>query len=208
VKSKNLPYRQEGRNSYPDFWVGNDKCFPVEGYEVKALAFARGKASRKDYDSNSTIPSGRKNHRDVFLVFFLYTGSKESLRKVHSLSIAHTDVINSDHELAESHANESIHGFGSYGDGFIRNRKMYVFPHPFAIDPQGVGRCRLIVPSEWRVRDERLDFVGSIERTAADRLVDHYSIHLYQQKKAQITRSPNPEAGAIRRFDIFEAKEL
>jgi hypothetical protein len=66
----------QGRNSYPDFWVGDDdQTTPIEGYEIKSLAFAKGKPARRDYDSNSTIPAGRKDGRDVFLVFFLYTGS-------------------------------------------------------------------------------------------------------------------------------------
>ena len=130
-----LPYAPQGRNSYPDFWVGDQAKPPVEGYEIKSLAFAKGKPARRDYDSNSTIPSGRKDGRDIFLVFFLYTGSGANLRPVHSLSIAHTDLINADHDAAAAHVNEGIDGFGSYGDGFIRDRKMYRFQQPYTIDP-------------------------------------------------------------------------
>ncbi len=206
--SIDLPYHQQGRNSYPDFWAGDELRPPVEGYEVKSLSFANGKPARKDFDSNSTIPSGRKLDRDIFLVFFLYTGTGRSLRTVHSLSIAHTDVINADHALAESHANEAIHGFGSYGDGFIRNRKMYVFPHLFSIDPAAIGRCRLVVPSEWAVRHESLIQVGSIERTMATETISGYTIDLRHQGKARTRAASNPGAGAVRSFDVFEAADL
>jgi hypothetical protein len=67
-----LPFEQQGRNSYPDYWTGST---PVEGFEVKSLRFVNPRPARKDIDFNSTIPSGRKQGRDVFLVFGLYTGS-------------------------------------------------------------------------------------------------------------------------------------
>ncbi len=87
VKALALPYAPQGRNSYPDFWVGDQATSPVEGYEIKSLAFAKGRPARRDYDSNSTIPSGRKDGHDIFLVFFLYTGSGNAVRPVHSLSM-------------------------------------------------------------------------------------------------------------------------
>ena len=125
-----IPFVQQGRNGYPDFWAGGMSSPPIEGFEVKSLAFANGRPAQKDLDCNSTIPSGRKLDRDIFLAFFLYTGGGANPRPVHSLSIAHVDLVNSDYAVADAHANVAIHRFGSYGDGFIRNRKMYVFPHP------------------------------------------------------------------------------
>ena len=59
-----LGFEQQGRNSYPDYWVGSA---PIEGFELKSLRFVRGRPARKDIDFNSTIPSGRKQGRDVFL---------------------------------------------------------------------------------------------------------------------------------------------
>jgi len=88
VGSLGLPLHLQGRNSYPDFWVGDTAQPPSEGYEIKSLAFSNGKPARRDYDSNSTIPSGHKDGRDTFLVFFLYTGSGANPRPVHSLCIA------------------------------------------------------------------------------------------------------------------------
>ena len=93
LESIGVPFRQQGRNSYPDFWVGDDDHPPVEGYEVKSLAFAKGKPARKDFDSNSTIPSGRREERDVFLVFFLYTGAGPSLRTFCLKLLCRNNVI-------------------------------------------------------------------------------------------------------------------
>lgn len=208
LRSIGLPYEQQGRNSYPDFWVGDDRRSPIEGYEVKSLALTKGTPARKDFDSNSTIPSGRKLGRDVFLVFFLYSGKGSSLREVHSLNIAHTDVINADHELAGRHANEAIHGFGSYGDGFIRNRKMYVFPHLYSIDPDALGRCRLVVPAESGLKLDPLTRVGRIDRSLTAESISGYSIDLRRKGKAEVRTQRHPSAGAIRAFDVFEAAGL
>jgi hypothetical protein len=202
IKAVNLPYQQQGRNSYPDFWVGTNPC---EGFEVKSLAFANGRAARSDYDCNSSIPSGRKQERDVFLAFFLYTGSGISPRPVHSLSIAHADVINSDHMVADSHMNPAAHQFGSYGDGFIRNRKMYVFPHPFSLDPAGMGKCRLIAPSTWQLsQSPKLRQVGTLTRTANATEIDSYTVNLKAAGTLSITRTPYRSAGNQYVFDIFE----
>ena len=73
LKEAGVTFQQQGRNSYPDFLMTAPT--PAEGYEVKSLAFTGGKPARRDIDFNSTIPSGRKDGQDVFLVFFLYTGA-------------------------------------------------------------------------------------------------------------------------------------
>ncbi|ESQ15333.1 MAG: hypothetical protein N838_29685 [Thiohalocapsa sp. PB-PSB1] len=112
----------------------------------------------------------------MFLVFFLYTGSGADPRLVHSLCIAHADLINIDHETAAAHVNEGIDGFGSYGDGFLRDRKMYRFPHPYTIDPSGLDRCRLIVPSEWAVSHPGLRPCGRIGRAIAANALRSYTV--------------------------------
>ena len=199
-----LTYQLQGRNSYPDYWVTGDAG--TEGFEVKSLAFD-GRPARKDIDFNSTIPSGMKARTDVFLVFFLYTGTGADPRTVHTISVAHGDMINADHALADEHLNVAVHDFGSYGDGFIRNRKMYVFPHPITIDPTGLGRCRLVVPEAWGVQDDRLVQVGVIERTFCPQTVDSYTIKLRGRGQADVTKIPSPEAGVVQRFSVFEARE-
>jgi len=196
-------FEQQGRNSYPDFWVGEGtNC---EGYELKSLAFTSGRPGRKDLDFNSTIPSGRKQDRDVFLVFILYTGAGARPRIIHSISLAHGDLINSDHALADEHLNVAIHEFGSYADGFIRNRKMYVFPHPISLNPGGLGRFRLIVPQAWNVRRAGLRRVDRIMRTVAPEAVDHYTIRLRGRGVAETATVPYANAGQALNFDVFEA---
>jgi hypothetical protein len=197
-----LPASQQGPNSYPDFLVGDTTL--SEGYELKSLAFTNRRPARTDIDFNSTIPSGYKDGRHIFLVFFLYTGSGNNPRPVHTLSIAHADLINSDHALADEHLNVAIRDFGSYADGFIRNRKMYVFPHPITIDPDGLGRFRLIVPQDWNLNDPRLVKVKTIPRTVAPKTVDSYTIRLRGRGQAQVTSVPAVNAGKTLLFDVFE----
>ena len=170
------------------------------------MAFTRGRPARRDIDFNSTIPSGQKDGQDVFLVFFLYTGSGYEPRHVHSLSLAHADLINADHKVADEHINVAIHEFGSYGDGFIRNRKMYVFPHPITVDPEGPGRQRLIVPADWRVKHTGLQKMKTIERTMADKALASYTIRLLGRGQADVDKAPYADAGAIRKFNVYEAK--
>ena len=202
LKELGLPYIQQGRNSYPDFWVGREQN--REGYEIKSLAFTNSQPARRDIDFNSTIPSGCKQDSPVFLVFFLYTGSGSADRTVHSISVAHGDLINADHELADEHLNVAVHEFGSYADGFIRNRKMYVFPHPISIDPDGLGKNRLIVPSEWGLTDPRITRVKTIKRKVAGKTIDRYTIRLRGRGQAEVVKEPASEAGHVHRFDVFE----
>src|SRR5262245_28326107 len=58
-------FEQGGRNSYPDFrlvkWT--------EGYELKGLAYHGRDAS---FDSNSQVPTGFHNGRDIYYVFGRY----------------------------------------------------------------------------------------------------------------------------------------
>jgi len=197
-----LPFEQQGRNSYPDFWVGQDDR--REGYEIKSLAFTRGRPARKDIDFNSTIPSGHKQGSEVFIVFFLYTGRGSDQRPVHSISLAHSDLINADHELADEHLNVAVHEFGSFADGFIRNRKMYVFPHPISIDDDGLGRNRLIVPTAWGLDDHRITKIKTIDRRVADQTVDRYTIRLRGRGQAEVVKEPAPDAGQVHQFDVFE----
>lgn len=199
-----IPFEQQGRNSYPDFWVGQGG--DREGYEVKSLGFSRGRPARKDLDFNSTIPSGQKDGSEVFLVFFLYEGTGANPRRVHTISLAHGDLINCDHLVADEHVNVAIHDFGSYADGFIRNRKMYVFPHPVTLNPDGLGRQRLIVPSAWNIAHQDLNRVETIERTVAPEAVDSYTIRLYGRGAAEVATEPADQAGHTHVFDVFERR--
>lgn len=207
-----VSYQQQGRNSYPDFWLFDDSL--KEGFEIKSLAFIppsprqatrgqTGKPARKDIDFNSTIPSGKKDGHDIFLVFFLYTGSGVNDRWVHTLCLAHADLINSDHQVADEHINIAVKEFGSYGDGFIRNRKMYVFPHPAEIDSTTLGKTRLIVPANWTVDDAGLREVHTLSRTIAPEAIDSYKISLHGGG-AKIYKKAYSNAGAVLEFRVFE----
>jgi len=203
LEEAGVAFQQQGRNSYPDFLVTSPD--PHEGYEVKSLAFTRGRPARRDIDFNSTIPSGRKDGQDIFLVFFLYTGSGNDPRTVHSFSLAHADLINADHQVADEHVNVAIHEFGSYGDGFVRNRKMYVFPHPITIDPDGLDHHRLIVPAEWALDSPQLRQVTTIDRVVVADAVESYTIRLYGRGEAEVDKRPSAGAGTARRFNVYEA---
>jgi hypothetical protein len=202
LEALGLPYVQQGRNSYPDFWVGEGD--DREGHENKSLAFTRGRPARRDIDFNSTIPSGLKEGSAVFIVFILYTGRGSNPRPVHSLSVAHGDLINADHVLVDEHLNVAVHHFGSFADGFIRNRKMYVFPHPITIDEDGLGHNRLILPSAWNISDDRLQKVNSIDRVVAQKTIDRYTICLRGRGEAEVVSVSAEDAGKILRFDVFE----
>ena len=123
---------------------------------------------------------------------------------MHSISVAHGDLINADHVLADEHLNVAVHDFGSFGDGFIRNRKMYVFPHPITIDKDGLGRNRLIVPSEWNLSDDRLQKVKTIDRVIAQETIDRYTIRLRGRGEAEVVSVSAEDGGKVLRFHVFE----
>lgn len=195
-----ITVEQQGRNSYPDFLLGTPPN--REGYEVKSLAFTNGRPARKDIDFNSTIPSGRKDDVEIFLVFFLYEGTGANRREVHTVVIAHCDLINSDHALADAHVNPAIHNFGSYADGFIRNRKMYVFPHPVTIDEASLGEARLVVPTAWGLEDDRIAKVKTLSRKVAGEAILEYTVNL-RGNEPQVTKVPASGANSTNRFDVF-----
>jgi len=194
------PWRISGRNTYPDFWLDVDGV--PEGYEVKSLALnPRGQPARIDFDANSSIPSGVRASAQILIAFFLYTGARDAPREVHSLVLFHGDLLNDERELV--HQNLAIRGFGSYGDAFIRDRKMYVFKTPFAIDPSSLGHLRLIVPTEWALQDSRVVKIGTITRTIASERLREYRVDLYQHVVTAVTAA-DPRAGQVRTFDVFE----
>jgi hypothetical protein len=81
---------------------------------------------------------------------------------------------------------------------------MYVFPHPITIDPDGLGRHRLIVPRSWDLKDGRLTLVKTLERQIAPAAVDHYTIRLHGRGQADVVSLPYSNAGTKLAFDVFE----
>src|ERR1700685_2449028 len=62
LEETDLNFEQGGRNSYPDFRL----VTVTEGYELKGLAYPGRDAS---FDSNSQVPTGFHNGRDIYYVF-------------------------------------------------------------------------------------------------------------------------------------------
>ena len=121
------------------------------GHRGQVARLGAGSTRAQRHRLQQHDPSGEKLGRDVFLAFFLYTGSGAAGRSTR------LDRARRPHQRRPCGGgraqNVAIHEFGSYADGFIRNRKMYVFPHPFALDEGSVGHCRLIVPARWAIQD-------------------------------------------------------
>ncbi|GHP20056.1 hypothetical protein RN2511_047920 [Rhodococcus sp. NKCM2511] len=180
-----LAHDSIGRNSYPDYTLVHHP----EGYEVKGLQWP-GRES--NYDSNSRVPTGEHNGRQVFYVFGRYpAGTSEREYPVVDLVICHGDFLNADHTYV--HKNKNFRGFGSYGDLMVRDRKMYVAPTPFALAEGTTGQATLIVPAGF-ASDSRLEQVGHLVRTETEKVVTGYTFDLRANTLTPETM-PNPSAG-------------
>src|SRR5437879_5690165 len=185
-----IHFEGSGRNTYPDFCLVE---YP-EGYEIKALAWP---GRERDYDSNSQVPTGYHNGRQIFYVFGRYPADLSSYPEQSSgrrqypvvdLVICHGDFLNADHEYI--HKNKSVKGFGTYGDIMIRDRKMYVAPTPFALTEGTTGMMTLIIP-EGADTDPRYEVVGKLTRTEAESLVVGSTLDLRKnQLKDESVESP------------------
>ena len=190
-----------GRNTYPDFSLVEH----TEGYEIKGLAWP---GRERDYDSNSQVPTGLHNGRQIFYVFGRYPadlseyenlGNGRRQYPVVDLVICHGDFLNADHNYV--HKNKSVKGFGTYGDIMIRDRKMYVAPTPFALTEGTTGLMTLIVPESVSAPD-RFQKVGDLARVEATELVVGYRFDLRTNDLAA-ERIPNPRAGTEHRFSAY-----
>lgn len=193
-----------GRNSFPDFRLVEF----TEGYEVKGLAYPGREAN---YDSNSQVPTGFHDGRQVFYVFGRYPADLAPYVRepgtlpeypVHDLVICQGDFLNADHDYV--HENTSVKGFGSYGDVMIRDRKMYVAPTPFALTTGTAGLATLIVPAELESETDKQRFqeVGRLVRVEAESLIVGYTFDLVARELA-VTRIPNPTAGHEHHFIAY-----
>lgn len=198
LKKLGIHFEGSGRNTYPDFCLVEY----TEGYEVKGLAWP---GRERDYDSNSQVPTGYHNGRQIFYVFgrypadlSSYTGKGNGRRQypVVNLVICHGDFLNADHEYI--HKNKSVKGFGTYGDIMIRDRKMYVAPTPFALIEGTTGLHTLVVPEEFAA-DPRFQEVGRLTRIEAESLVVGYTFDL-RTNELKAEKIPNPRSGTEHRF--------
>lgn len=190
-----------GRNTYPDFSLVG---IP-EGYEIKGLAWP---GRERDYDSNSQVPTGQHNGRQIYYVFGRYpadpkdhtdAGNGKKQYPLVDLVICHGDFLNADHKYV--HKNKSVKGFGTYGDLMIRDRKMYVAPTPFALTDGTTGLLTIIVPEACKA-PPNFQLVGNLTRTEAAELVVGYSFDL-QTNEIRAVRVANPNAGTEHRFCAY-----
>ncbi|NJM11329.1 MAG: hypothetical protein HC889_05045 [Synechococcaceae cyanobacterium SM1_2_3] len=204
LKHLSIHFEGSGRNTYPDFCLVEY----TEGYEVKGLAWP---GRERDYDSNSQVPTGYHNGRQIFYVFGRYPadlssysdqGSGRKQYPVVDLVICHGDFLNADHDYI--HKNKHIKGFGTYGDIMIRDRKMYVAPTPFALTEGTTGLMTLIVP-QMIEPDPRFQDVGQLVRIEAETLVIGYTFDL-RTNEIKAERVLNPQAGTEHHFVAYRLK--
>jgi hypothetical protein len=198
-------FEATGRNTYPDFSLVEF----TEGYEIKGLAWP-GRA--RDYDSNSQVPRGYHNGRQIFYVFGRYPADlstypvQESGRReypVIDLVICHGSFLNAEHNYV--HKNKSVKGFGTFGDIMIRDRKMYVAPTPFALTEGTTGLMTLIVP-EGIEPGARFKEVGRLVRIEAEEFVIGFTFDL-RTNEIKAERLPNPNAGKQHTFHAYRLTE-
>ncbi|MFI5717814.1 hypothetical protein [Nocardia sp. NPDC051750] len=193
-----LAYDEPGRNTYPDFRLVHHP----EGYEVKGLEFPGRDAT---YDSNSQVPAGNHNGREVYYVFGRYPKSEKGVDEypVVDLVVCHGSFLNADSEYV--HKNKSFRGFGAYGDIQVRDRKMYVVPTPYALAAGTAGLSTLIVPADFQPESSQLVRVGELDRIEADEVLVSYEFNL--QTNEMLTRKkPNPNAGKTHRFCAYRSR--
>ncbi|SUE44290.1 hypothetical protein [Roseomonas gilardii] len=184
-----------GRNTYPDFRM----VHVAEGYELKGLAYPGRSA---DYDSNSQVPCGEHNGRNVYYVFGRYPAKPDgNTYPVLDLVICHGSFLNADNDY--EHKNKSFRGFGSYGDILVRDRKMYVAPTPFALAEGTAHHRTLIVAADYPVPSTFRE-VGTLRRREVDQVVGSYSFNL-ETNELTTAKIPNPYAG---REHVFKAYRL
>jgi hypothetical protein len=201
LKKLGIHFEGSGRNTYPDFCLVEY----TEGYEIKGLAWP---GRERDYDSNSQVPTGHHNGRQIFYVFGRYPADlspypalERGVRQypVVDLVLCHGDFLNADHEYV--HKNKSVKGFGTYGDIMIRDRKMYVAPTPFALTEGTTGLMTLIVPESMKA-GPHLKQVGKLTRVEAETLVVGYNFDL-RTNELKAEKVPNPRAGTEHRFAAY-----
>lgn len=196
LKDLALNYDSPGRNTYPDFRLVKY----TEGFELKGLAYPGRAAS---YDSNSQVPCGEHNGRQVWYVFGRYPKHPDGNEyPVLDLVICHGSFLNADNEYV--HKNKSFRGFGSYGDILVRDRKMYVAPTPFALAEGTAHHCTLIAPTAYPVDGELVE-VGDLVRREVDKFVAAYSFDL-RNNEIVTDLIENPHAGREHHFKAYRMK--
>ncbi len=167
------------------------------GVECKSLmASARytesgtGTPCRTTIDFNSTVPCGEEDYKGkferyreqrgrpmrTFYALGLY-GEIAGEHRLLSFLLVDGHYINRDYRLHRQHRNVSRGGFGSYGDGRVRERKMYIFPNPLT-DPALVGGTYLVIGrSGWETAYPQLSKVQEKIRRTPDGTAYIFSVY-------------------------------
>lgn len=197
-----LTYYDHERNTYPDFRLRRHRL----GIEVKGMAHP---GRRADYDSNSQLPSGNHDSREIYYFFGRYpadVGDRDTY-PVTDLILCHGSFLNPDGGYL--HKNSSIPGFGAYGDISIRVRKMYVVPNPFSTTAaiHTEGTTTLILPSETKPTADELVHVGDLTRIEADTIITRFEATVGGDQPMIVHTEPNPAAGREHRFSAYRARQ-
>ncbi len=191
-----LNHDEGGRNSYPDFTLVNH----AGGFELKALAYPGREA---DFDSNSQVPAGAHNGRDIFYVFARYPADPENPEAfpVIDFVMCHGDFLNAASDY--THKNKSARGFGSYGDINIRDRKMYVVRTPYGL-ATGLFRNVTLISKEC-ISCRELVKVGTLIRREVNELLAGYEFDLLTNE-LKTSFVPNKNAGMKHTFFAYRYK--
>ena len=133
-----------------------------------------------NFDSNSQVPTGFHNGRDIFYVFGRYPSDPQNPHQYPVLDfiICHGDFLNADHDYL--HKNKSIKGFGSYGDIMIRDRKNVCCSHALLrCSTDTEAQITLIIPEEMSLTSDIVE-VGELARIEASELIVGYESHRSQ----------------------------
>lgn len=179
---------KQGRNSHPDYILSAGE--QAEGLEVKSLENQRrGNRDpsvvpcRTDVDFNSCVPCGLIKFKDkklrCYYAFVLYESDPDSPLNVDGITIALVDgnFLNRDFDLAVGHRNISKGGFGSYGDAYIRTRKMYRFPNPLTLPPFRYKNVLLTEATYSTPGKLGMKLLGHVQKT--DKAGRAYSFNVY-----------------------------
>lgn len=166
-----IPYsiKHLGANDHPDCIIKG------VGFELKSLT------SNSQIQFNSTIPTGRFNHKGIagecYYAIARYKKDR-NFGQIEDFTITYGDYFNFNHEWAFSHMNSQETHFGDYGDGVVRYRKMYSFPTPTKEVP---GVSLILDVDDAEELDSNLTLEASIDRYEKGTHVEH-KFYVYRHK--------------------------
>jgi len=184
---------------HPDLIVMREEvCLGIECKSLEAssrfVETGSGTPCRTTIDFNSTVPCGRENYKGkfrrlahlrgqpipTFYALGLY-GEIGGENCVLSTLLVDGNYINRDYSLHQTHRNISRGGFGSYGDGRIRERKMYIFPNPLT-DEDLVGTVSLVAEAAHLadVYPQLVEVMVKVRRTPAG---EEFPFYVYRLRE-------------------------